>query len=826
MSSKRIDIPVAGMTCAACSAAVERTLNAVEGVTSANVNLLAEKAAVEAKEDVSIASLMDAVKNAGYEPKTEKITFSVRGMTCASCVSAVERALIGVEGVQSAVVNLATEKATVEVLPTLVDFQKLKNIVKEAGYTAEPIEEVSVSSTDRERERREAEYKSLKRTLIISASLAVPILLGAMLSFPVLKNPYVQLVLALPVQFWAGLRFYRPAWSAIRHGTTNMNTLIVVGTTSAFIYSLVALFFGEVFEAAGIKPGIYFDTSATIITLILFGRFLEARAKGSTSEAIRRLMGLQPKKAVVIRDGTEVEVPIEDVQIGDMLVVKPGERIPVDGLAAEGFSTVDESMLTGESVPVEKTPGSRLYSGTINKAGSIRFTAEKIGKETALAQIIHLVEEAQGSKAPIQRLADKVASVFVPVVLVLAVLTLILWWMLGPSFTMAFMNAVAVLIIACPCALGLATPTAIMVGTGRGAERGILIRDAEALETAHQLNVVLLDKTGTITKGEPELVRTTLAASSRFSNWKEALRTAAGAERYSEHPYGQALVSHANVLEIEIPSSTEDFEAIAGGGIRANIEKTPVVMGTEEFMVKESVDISPIAKETISEITVEGMTPIFMAVEGRIEAVFALADTIKEGAFDAVARLKNMGIEVVMLTGDHESTAAAVAKKAGVSRYYAGIMPDRKLSILKEFKSKGNTVAMVGDGINDAPALAEADVGMAIGTGTDVAMEASDITLIKGDLGGVSTAIQLSKQTIQTIKQNLFWAFFYNIIGIPVAAGLLYPLGLAVPGIHAALSPLMGPYLLLNPMIASAAMAFSSVSVVTNSLRLRKKQID
>ncbi len=824
MGNKRIDIPIAGMTCAACSSAVERELKAVKGVTSASVNLLAEKAAVETMEDTPLDSLMNAVKSAGYEPKTEKITFSVRGMTCAACVSAVERALIATEGVRSAVVNLAAEKATVEVVPTLVDFNKLKHVVEETGYSVEPLEETQ--SADRERERREAEYRSLKRTLIISASLAVPILLGAMFSLPVLKNPYVQLVLALPVQFWAGLRFYRPAWSALRHGSTNMNTLIVVGTTSAFIYSLVALFFSEVFEAAGIKPGIYFDTSATIITLILFGRFLEARAKGSTSEAIRRLMGLQPKKAVLIRDGVEVEVPIEDVQVGEIVVVRPGERIPVDGIAVEGFSTVDESMLTGESVPVEKTPGSRLYSGTINKAGSIRFTADKIGSETALAQIIHLVEEAQGSKAPIQRLADKVASIFVPTVMVLAALTFILWWVLGPSFTMAFMNAVAVLIIACPCALGLATPTAIMVGTGRGAERGILIRDAEALETAHRLNVVLLDKTGTITKGEPELVRTELAADSRFSSWKDALKIAAGAERYSEHPYGRALVNHLDSLGIRMPVSTKDFEAVAGGGIRAVVENIPVVVGTEEFMRKESVDLKPISEKTISEITSEGMTPIFMALAGRIEAVFALADTVKEGALDAVARLKNMGVEVVMLTGDHDGTAAAVARKTGVNRYYAGVMPDRKLSILKEFKSKGSTVAMVGDGINDAPALAEADVGMAIGTGTDVAMEASDITLIQGDLGGVSAAIQLSRQTIQTIKQNLFWAFFYNVVGIPVAAGLLYPLGLLLPWLHAMLSPLMGPYLLLNPMIASAAMAFSSVSVVTNSLRLRKKPID
>ncbi len=822
MARKKLEIPVTGMTCAACSAAVERALAEVPGVSSASVNLVAERATVEADESVPVERLVETVREAGYDTRKERFDFSVRGMTCAACSAAVERALRDVEGVQSAAVNLAAERASVEATPVLVDFEKLKRAVEDAGYQAEKVAE-DLDQADRERERREKEYLELRRTLAISAALAIPIMAGSMFMVPVLSNPYLQLVLTIPVQFWAGLRFYRPAWSALRHGTTNMNTLIVVGTTAAFIYSIVALFFGRLFEEAGVRPGVYFDTSATIITLILFGRFLESRAKGRTSEAIRRLMGLQPKSAVVMRNGQELSIPIDNVVIGDLVLVKPGERIPVDGIVQEGFSTINESMLTGESVPVEKTAGSRVYSGTVNEAGSIRFLAEKIGKETALAQIIRLVEEAQGSKAPIQRLADKVAAIFVPTVMGIAALTFAGWWFLGPSFTVAFMNSVAVLIIACPCALGLATPTAIMVGTGRGAERGILIRDAEALETAHRLQVVLLDKTGTITRGTPELVSIALSSNPTLPSPEAAALLAGAAERYSEHPYGQAIFRYAENLQTPLATAS-DFVAVAGGGIRAQVEGRALTIGTESFMAGSGLELSGV-REAADRLAQQAITPIFLAVDGKVEAVLGLSDTLKEGSVAAIQDLHRMGLRTVMLTGDHRRTAQAIAAKAGVSEFHAEVLPERKSSLVKEFRERGQVVAMVGDGINDAPALAEADVGIAIGTGTDIAMEASDITLMKGELEGVAAAIRLSKETIRTIKQNLFWAFFYNVVGIPVAAGLLYPVGLLLPVISTVLSPVMGKYLLLNPMIASAAMAFSSVSVVTNSLRLRKKTI-
>jgi len=815
---KKLEIPVSGMSCAACSAAVERALRETPGVEEAAVNLVAEKATVEVADEVPVSRLAEAIRRAGYETRTERIDFSVRGMSCAACSAAVERALRETPGVEEAVVNLAAEKASVRVLPTLVDFHRLRRIVADAGYRAEALDEAP--SPDRERERREREYRELRRTLLVSAAFTVPLLLGAMFGVPVLRNPWVQLGLALPVQFWAGLRFYRPAWSALRHGTTNMNTLIVVGTTAAFVYSLIVLFFREAFAASGVHTGVYFDTSATIITLILFGRFLEARAKGRTSEAIRRLMDLQPRTAVVVRDGAEMEIPVEQVLPGDIVQVRPGQRIPVDGAVTDGFSTVDESMLTGESVPVEKSPGMRVFTGTINRAGSIRFEADRVGRETALAQIIRLVEEAQGSKAPMQRLADRVAAVFVPSVMAAAALTFLGWWSLGPSFTVAFMNAVAVLIIACPCALGLATPTAIMVGTGRGAEKGILIRDAEALETAHRIDAVLLDKTGTITEGRPEVVRVWRPGGATMDE-KQAAALAAAVERSSEHPYGEALVRHGEAQETALPR-TSDFEAVAGGGVRADFGGRPVRIGTRAFLLSEGVE-APELPQTAGDL--EGTTPIFLALEDRVELVFFLADRVKENAAEAVKELRDLGIEVMMLTGDHTATARAVARQAGIDRFFAEVLPDRKSSVVRELRAEGKIVAMVGDGINDAPALAEAHVGIAIGTGTDVAMEASDLTLIKGDLSGVASAIRLSRETIRTIRQNLFWAFFYNVIGIPVAAGLLYPLGLVLPALHTALEPLLGPYLLLNPMVASAAMAFSSVSVVTNSLRLRKKPI-
>ncbi len=817
---KKIDIPITGMTCAACATAIERSLLKLEGVETVFVNFPSERATIEFKDPekpVPLQAIIEDIKGEGYGVTSTKTEFAVKGMTCAACVGAVERALNGLYGVLNVSVNLASEKASVEYIPTIVGFEDFKEVVKEAGYTAEQITEEFV---DREREQREGEFKALKKQFIVSAMLTAPIIIGSMFTIPILSSWYLLFLLATPVQFWSGMRFHKAAISALMHRTTNMNTLISVGTTSAYVYSLFATFMPQLFFKGAMMPHVYFDTSATIITLILLGRLLEARAKGRTSEAIKRLIGLQAKTASVLRNGVEREISIQEVTVGDIVIVRPGERIPVDGEVVEGFSTVDESMLTGESLPVEKSPGDKVFGGTINKAGSFKLKALKIGKETALAQIIRLVQEAQGSKAPIQRLADKVASVFVPVVIGIAVMTFFIWFIFGPkpSFSLALMNFIAVLIIACPCALGLATPTAIMVGTGKGAEKGILIRDAEALELSHKIESVILDKTGTITKGEPELIDIKLVGTSVTEGPDFYLQIAASAERLSEHPLGQAVVKKAAEMGLNLFEATE-FSAIPGGGIKAKVKihgrdsngsnMSEVFIGNEAMMKREGIDVLPV-RVLSDEISSNGRTPVFVALNNEIKAVFSLADTIKDGSIDAIRSLKSMGIEVVMLTGDHQNTARAIAREVGIERFFSEVMPDHKVKIVKKIKSEGKITAMVGDGINDAPALAEADVGIAMGTGTDIAIEASDITLIKGNLKSVVDAIKLSRLTIRTIKQNLFWAFFYNIVGIPVAAGLLYPFG--------------GP--LLNPMIASAAMAFSSVSVVSNSLRIRAKSFD
>ncbi len=806
----KIDIPVTGMTCAACAAAIERTLPRINGVKTAAVNFPAERATVEftdQKEPVPLQVIIEAIKGEGYGVASVKMNFAVRGMTCAACVGAVESALKALYGVLNVSVNLAAEKAAVEYIPTIVGFEEFKRVVKEAGYAAEQLTDEFV---DTERERREREYLTLRKQFIISAAMTVPIFIGNMLSVPLLSSWYLLFALATPVQFWSGMRFHRAALSALKHGTTNMNTLISVGTNAAFIYSSVATFAPGLFIAGGVAPQVYFDTSAAIITLILLGRLLEARAKGKTSEAIRKLMGLQAKTAAVVRDGEEVEILIEELAAGDIVVVRPGGRIPVDGTVVSGYSTVDESMLTGESLPVDKIEGDNVFSGTVNKAGSFRLRALKIGKETMLAQIIRLVEAAQGSKAPIQRLADKIASIFVPVVISIAALTFIIWLIAGPapSFTLALMNFIAVLIIACPCSLGLATPTAIMVGTGKGAENGILIRDAQALELSHKIGVVIMDKTGTITKGEPEVLD--IAAAVGMSP-DAVLKIAAAAEKLSEHPLGKAIVKKA-VEKGLVMAAPLDFTASPGGGIRAKVlddgREKEVFIGNERMLRNEGIDLSPVmdmARHTAS----GGRTPVFIAADKNVIGVISIADAIKEGSSDAIKDLQSMRIEVIMITGDHLGTAEAIAKEVGIKTFFADVLPGEKVEIVKRIKSGGKVTAMVGDGINDAPALAEADVGIAIGTGTDIAIEASGLTLIKGDLKSVADAIRLSKLTIRTIKQNLFWAFFYNAVGIPIAAGVLYPFG--------------GP--LLNPMFASAAMAFSSVSVVSNSLRLRGKNL-
>lgn len=809
-TNDKIDLPVTGMTCAACSAAVEKALQRISGVKNAAVNFSAEKATVEfsdPKEPLPLSIIIKTVKGEGYGVASVRMDFAVRGMTCAACVGAVERALKELYGVLNVSVNLATEKASVEYIPTIVGFGDFKRAIKEAGYDAEQPGDEFVDS---ERERREKEYGELRKQFIISAALSIAIFIGNMLSFPVLSNWYVLFALATPVQFWSGMRFHRAAISAFKHGTTNMNTLISVGTNAAYFYSTAAVFVPGLFFAGGIAPQVYFDTSAAIITLILLGRLLEARAKGKTSQSIRRLMGLQSKTATVVRDGNELDVVIEELVVGDIVIVKPGGRIPVDGIVVSGYSAVDESMLTGESLPVEKNVGDTLFSGTVNKTGSFRLRALKIGRDTTLAQIVRLVEAAQGSKAPIQRLADKIASVFVPIVIGIAVLTFSIWFVAGPrpSFALALMNFIAVLIIACPCSLGLATPTAIMVGTGKGAENGILIRDAESLELAHKIGVVVLDKTGTITKGEPEVKD---IASADGIAPDSVLKIAAAAEKLSEHPIGRAIMKKAAEKGMDIADPL-DFTSMPGGGIKAKVMvdggEAEVFIGNERMLRSKEFDLSPVISSSRDAASL-GRTPVFVASDNKIIGVLSIADTIKDGSREAIKELYSMGIEVIMITGDHMSTAEAIAKEVGIDTFFADVLPGQKVDLVKKIKSRGKVTAMVGDGINDAPALAEADVGIAIGTGTDIAIEASGLTLIKGDLKSVADAVKLSRITIRTIKQNLFWAFFYNAIGIPVAAGVLYPFG--------------GP--LLNPMFASAAMAFSSVSVVSNSLRLRGKKL-
>jgi Cu+-exporting ATPase len=582
-----------------------------------------------------------------------------------------------------------------------------------------------------------------------------------------------------------------------------MNTLVAVGTSAAYLYSVSAVLFPSFFRSGGIEPKVYFDTSSVIVTLILLGRVLETRAKGQTSEAIKRLIGLQPKTARVMREGKEVDIPVQEVLVGDLVTVRPGEKIPVDGIVKEGRSFVDESMITGESIPVEKKAEDEVIGATINKSGSFKFEATKVGKDTALAQIIKLVQEAQGSKAPIQRLADVISGYFVPVVISIAILTFIIWFDFGPApvLTFALMNLVAVLIIACPCALGLATPTAIMVGTGKGAEKGVLIKGGESLETAHKINSIVFDKTGTLTKGEPEV---TDIISFNNTLYKDILYYAGSAEKNSEHPLGEAIVRKAKQGNIEL-KEPEEFQSITGFGIEVKIGGKNILLGNPDFLANRKIEIGDTALRS-KELSEDGKTPIYLAIEGKVAAVIAIADTLKENSREAVSQLQKMGLEVVMLTGDNKKTAEAIAGKVGIKRVFSQVRPEDKVNQIKKLQNEGKVVAMVGDGINDAPALAQADIGIAIGTGTDVAMEASDVTLIKGDLSGVITAIKLSKKTIKIIRQNLFWAFFYNIIGIPIAAGVLYPF--------------IG--VLLNPMIASLAMAFSSVSVVSNSLRLRR----
>ena len=733
-----------------------------------------------------------------------KVTMKISGMTCAACSAKIEKKLNKLEGVARASVNLASEKATVEYDSSQVKVPAMLKIVEDLGYKAVREEELS---RDLEKEERAREIRRLKWELIVSALLSSPLLLAMLLmllpadwalvsSLHFLHDEYFQLIVATPVQFVIGSRFYKNAYYALRSRSADMDVLIAMGTSSAYFFSLYNVFFQTVPQ--GMMKDLYFEAAVVIITLILLGKYLEALAKGKTSEAIRKLSSLQAKTARIIRNGAEMDIAIEAVEVGDIIVVRPGEKIPVDGQIMEGSSAVDESMLTGESLPVEKKPGDQVIGASINKYGTFHFQAAKVGKDTALARIIRMVEEAQGSKAPIQKIADQVAGVFVPVVVAIALLTFLVWFFLLGNLTSGIISAVAVLVIACPCALGLATPTAIMVGTGKGAENGILIKGGEYLELAYKLTTIVLDKTGTITKGRPEVTEV-ISLGQMAKN--EVLSLAAAAEKNSEHPLGAAIYEKGLQEFGKLPEP-QQFEAIPGRGVKAVIDNKVVYMGTRKLM-RERVTDPEDYESALATLEDQGRTAMILAVDNKIEAIVAVADTVKEDSREAIAKLQQMGLEVIMITGDNKRTAQAIAGQVGISNVLAEVLPEKKAEEVEKLKKQGKIVAMVGDGINDAPALVMADIGMAIGTGTDIAMEAADITLMRGDLRTIPTAIKLSRKTMAKIKQNLFWAFIYNIIGIPIAA-----LGL------------------LNPMIAGAAMAFSSVSVVTNSLRLRKFKPD
>jgi Cu+-exporting ATPase len=749
------------------------------------------------------------------EPATKTETLDIEGMTCASCASAVEKSLSRTPGVQRAMVNFATEKATVDYVPNEASPATLKEAVINAGYgVMERAPDTSAAERSAEIDHQKAlAYAKLKRRFGVAVGLALLIMpLSMLMLWPAMVQRinmqwlnYALLLLTLPVLGYSGREFYESAWNGFKHRSANMDTLIAVGTGAAFLYSLAATVVPGWFMRQGIMPEVYYDTTATIIALILLGKVLELRAKTQTSAAMRSLIGLQAKTARVVRpDGAEVDVPIEQVQLGDLVVVRPGEKVATDGLITDGSSALDEAMLTGESLPVQKQAGDPVFGATLNKTGSFRFRVTKVGADTMLSQIVKLVEDAQGSRAPIQRLADKVSAIFVPTVVVIAILTFVLWFDLAPVGTrlpLALVNFVAVLIIACPCALGLATPTAIMVSTGKGAEHGVLIRNAEALEKAYQVNTVLLDKTGTITRGEPAVTDFwTLPGQEAV----QLLQVVAAVERQSEHPLAEAVVRHAEA-QGAVSLTATGFRAVEGKGAAATVSGQAVLIGNRRLLADESVSLSPALITQAEQLLSQAKTVLYIAVAGQAVGLVGVADTVRDTSAAAIKKLQALGIEVVMMTGDNAETAAQVAGQVGITRYFAEVLPADKAGKVKELQAEGRTVAMVGDGINDAPALAQADIGLAIGSGTDVAMEAAGITLMRSDLNGVVTAIELSRQTIRTIKQNLFFAFIYNTLGIPVAAGLLYPF--------------FG--ILLSPMLAAGAMALSSVSVLTNSLRLR-----
>jgi Cu+-exporting ATPase len=814
MNEKQVTLPITGMTCANCSSTIERALGKLEGVEEATVNLALERATVTYDaERLSQADIVDRVDLIGYGVATAKMEMPITGMTCANCVSTVERGLSKVEGVTDVTVNLATEKATVTYVPGLVTRGDLVAQVERIGYgVVEAADEGELE--DAEQAAREAEIRKQARLFWTGVAFALPLFLLSMLrDFGVLgawsHQPWVNvlmLALATPVQFYVGWQYYEGGYKALRNGSANMDVLVALGSSVAYFYSIAVML--------GLSGHVYFETSAVIITLIVLGKLLEARAKGRTSEALKKLMGLRAKTARVVRNGQEADVPIEEVVVGDIVVVRPGEKIPVDGVVVEGTSSVDESMITGESMPVTKRVGDQAIGATLNKTGSFKFEATAVGRETALAQIIRLVEEAQGSKAPIQRLADEVAGIFVPVVIIVALAVFAIWLFLVPAadFADAIIRLAAVLVIACPCAMGLATPTAIMVGTGKGAENGILFKSSAALERAHKLGAIVLDKTGTITRGEPSVTDVVRSDHANVADDATLLRLAASAERGSEHPLGEAIVAAARAKGLNLVEPA-GFEAIAGHGIRAEVEGREVLLGNLRLMEERRVGLNGLQAEA-ERLQNEAKTAMWIAVDGEAAGVIAVADTIKEGSKEAIARMHDLGLLVLMLTGDNQATADSIGAEVGVDRVLAEVLPGDKADIVKQLQNEGYQVGMVGDGINDAPALAQADVGIAIGTGTDVAMETADVTLMRGDLRSVPQALKLSKATMATIKQNLFWAFFYNSILIPIAAGVLYPFAWAPDFLRQ-----------LHPILAALAMAFSSVSVVSNSLRLRRVKV-
>ncbi len=810
-------IPIDGMTCASCVARVEKGLSRVDGVASASVNLAAKTASVTVDPGrVGPRALASVIRDIGYQVPTETLSFPVEGMTCASCVARIEEALAAVPGVLSASVSLAGKSASVAVVPGVADLQALRAAVEGAGYAVPEVAAGEDPVALQDRMQRDEERALLSR-LRVGAALGGPLFLLAQwemiagagrMPFAPFVSGLIQLAFATPIQFYAGSRFYRGAWAAARHGTSDMNTLVALGTTAAYAYSLVATFFPALFAVGG-AAHVYYDTSAAIVVLILLGRYLEARARGKTSAAVKKLVGLQPKTARVVRDGAETDIPLEQVRVGDRVVVRPGEKVPVDGTVEEGAGAVDESMLTGEPIPEEKGPGDAVTGGTMNVNGRLVVAAGRVGRDTVLARIVRMVREAQGSKPPIGRLADVVASYFVPSVMGVAVATFAAWWAFGPEprLTYGTLGAISVLVIACPCALGLATPTSIMVAAGKGAELGILVRSGAALETAHKVRTVVLDTTGTVTRGRPGLVGVRLAPDGAFrgaEGERELLRLAAIAESGSEHPLGDAIVRGARERGLAVPPPGE-FSSVPGRGIRASADGRAVRVGSAEWLAEEGIESTALLRDA-GELSERGCTPVFVAVDGRAAGVVAVADEIKDGAPEAVRALRDMGLEVVMLTGDDARTANAVAARAGIDRVRAGVLPDRKAEEIRGMQAGGRVVAMVGDGINDAPALAQADVGMAIGTGTDIAVESGDIVLMSGDLKGVGAAIALSRATLRNIRQNLFWAFAYNVVLIPVAAGVLFPRY----GVR------------LDPILAAGAMGLSSVTVVANALRLRR----